>query len=133
MGEAAAFEGRAVFPFGAIGAAKEGWIFENGAGVGVDDGEGVVGDDGVVGVVNGASVVEGVGLVGVVNNQLWGRRSIGGGDDAVCSWAREVAGFGAGEWGLVPRKVGVGGGGLLGLAPARVARSLAALRAWRRL
>ena len=74
MGEAADFEGRAVFPFRAIGAVKEGWIFENGAGVGVDDGEGVVGDDGVVGVVNGASVVEGVGLVGVVNNQLWGRR-----------------------------------------------------------
>ena len=74
MGESADFEGRAVFPLGSVGAAKEGGVFENDAGVGIDDGEREVCDDGVVGVGNGSSVVKGVGLVEVVNNQLWGRR-----------------------------------------------------------
>ena len=50
MGESADFEGGAVFPFGAVGSAEESGILERGAGGGIDDGIGVVGDDGVVGV-----------------------------------------------------------------------------------
>ena len=57
MGETADFEGGAVFPSGAVGSAEECGIFEGGAGLGVDDGIGVVGEVG--------------GGVGVVNNQLW--------------------------------------------------------------
>ena len=61
MGESPDFKGGTVFPFRGIGSAKKGGVFEDSAGGGVDDGEGVlVGGDGVVGEAKGAGVVEGV-------------------------------------------------------------------------
>ena len=98
LGEAADFEGGSVHPFGAVGALEEVGVFEDGAGVGVDDGEGEVGDDGVVGEADSAGVVEGVWLGGVGDNQLWVGRENSGFDDAVGARARarEIAGCGPG-------------------------------------
>ena len=69
MGETPNFKGGAVFPFGAIWSAEQGWVFENGAGGGVDDGEDVLWDDGVVGVADDAGV--GDSRSGGGDDQLW--------------------------------------------------------------
>ena len=94
MGQAADFGGGSCFPLGSVGAGEKGWVFECGSGGWVDNGEGVVGGDGVVGVLESAGVGE--GKWDGVNNQPWIGREVGGCDDAVGAWAREVAGLGAG-------------------------------------
>jgi hypothetical protein len=48
--EATNFEGGSVHPFDGVGSLEECWVFEDGAGVGIDDGEGEVLDRWVRGV-----------------------------------------------------------------------------------
>jgi hypothetical protein len=95
LSESSDFEGGTVLPFGCIGSAKKGGVFENGAGVGVDDREGVVVGGGVSGVGNRfADDVDGV-FVGVDLERCVGD-DVGGGDNAVGSVSGETSSGGAG-------------------------------------
>ena len=92
LGEAANFEGGAVDPFEGVGSLEKCWVFEDGAGVGVNDGEGEVLEGWVVGVKgNGLGVGWKVVVLCVDVESGVGRKGAGA-DDTVCSMERKATG-----------------------------------------